>query len=210
DDFFQADDSLSRAHDGAGLGLAICRDLVKLMDGSIEVESVFGEGSTFIVRLPLSPARPAAEAPARDGDPSDPAPPLRVLAAEDNATNQLVLKTLLAQAGVEPTIVENGREAVAAWETQDWDLILMDIRMPEMDGIAATRAIRQRERETGRPLTPIIAVTANAMAHQLEEYLAAGMERVVPKPIDAMKLFNAMEEALAMAEVAEGGWAATG
>jgi CheY-like chemotaxis protein len=133
---------------------------------------------------------------------------IRVLAAEDNATNQLVIKTLLAQAGIIPTLVENGREAVAAWENGDWDLILMDIQMPEMDGIAATRAIRSRELETGRRQTPIIAVTANAMSHQLEEYVAAGMQHVVPKPIDAARLFGIMEDALAAAPSAESAAAA--
>src|ERR1700761_5841207 len=95
---------------------------------------------------------------------------LRVLAAEDNDTNQLVLKTLLSQAGVTPTMVENGRAALEAWEANRWDVILMDIQMPVLDGMAAARAIRAREAETGRSRTPIIAVTANAMTHQVAEY----------------------------------------
>ena len=119
-----------------------------------------------------------------------------MLAAEDNDTNQLVLKTLLGQAGIVPTLVENGRQALEAWERQDWDVILMDIQMPIMDGIAATLAIRQREAETGRARTPIIAVTANAMTHQVAEYEAAGMDSMVPKPIDIAALFAAMEQAL--------------
>ena len=125
---------------------------------------------------------------------------LRVLAAEDNPTNQLVLKALLGPAGVEPTLVENGREALAAWEGGEWDIILMDIQMPEMDGVEATRAIRARERETGRARTPIVAVTANAMTHQLIEYEAAGMDRVVAKPIEIAALYRAMEQALGPTE----------
>jgi CheY-like chemotaxis protein len=127
-----------------------------------------------------------------------------VLAAEDNDTNQLVLKTLLAQAGIEPTLVANGRQALEAWETQTWDVILMDVQMPVMDGVEATCAIRERERQTGRPRTPIVAVTANAMTHQVAEYLAAGMDGMVPKPIDIAALFRAMEQALEPAEDVEG------
>ena len=127
---------------------------------------------------------------------------VRVLAAEDNATNQLVLKTLLAAAGIEPTLVVNGREALAAWENQTWDIVLMDIQMPEMNGIEATQAIRRRELETGRPRTPIVAVTANAMTHQVVEYEAAGMDGVVAKPVDMANLFKVMERALAQAGAA--------
>jgi signal transduction histidine kinase/ActR/RegA family two-component response regulator len=198
DNFFQADASLSRRHGGAGLGLAVCRDLTGLMGGSIDVTSELGRGSVFVLRLPL--------APADDDSAADPAAPsqqpaeLRILAAEDNPTNQMVIKTLLSQVGVEPTVVEDGREALLAWERQAWDVILMDIQMPVMDGVAATRAIRSRELETGRARTPIIAVTANAMAHQLVEYEAAGMELVVPKPIDAATLFGAIEQVLAETE----------
>jgi CheY-like chemotaxis protein len=117
---------------------------------------------------------------------------VRILAAEDNEVNQLVLKTLLAQAGIEPTIVENGEEAVAAWEREDWDIILMDIQMPVMDGPTATRLIRRREAETGRGPVPIIALTANAMTHQSESYRAAGMNGLVAKPIKVSELFAAI------------------
>ena len=119
-----------------------------------------------------------------------------MLAAEDNLTNQLVLKTLLAPAGIEPVLTANGREALEAWETQAWDIVLMDIQMPEMNGIEATRAIRRREAETGRARTPIVAVTANAMTHQLTEYMAAGMDGVVAKPVEITTLFGVMEQAL--------------
>jgi two-component system, sensor histidine kinase len=196
--FFQADGSRTRRYGGAGLGLAICHEMTHLMGGEIQALSEPGRGSTFVVRLPLAPAAPEVEPRAPQHTAAEPAAAgeIRVLAAEDNDTNQLVLKTLLAQAGIVPTLVENGRQALEAWERQDWDIVLMDIQMPIMDGVAATAAIRQRELETGRKRTPIIAVTANAMTHQVAEYEAAGMDSMVPKPIDIAALFQAMEQAL--------------
>jgi signal transduction histidine kinase/CheY-like chemotaxis protein len=194
--FFQADASATRRYGGAGLGLALSREMTELMGGAIEATSEAGAGSTFLVRLPLARAigehaQPGAAAPA-DAKPGE----VRVLAAEDNDTNQLVLKTLLAQAGLEVTMVENGRQAVEAWEAQPWDIILMDIQMPVMDGVVATRTIREREQAVGRRRTPIIAVTANAMTHQVAEYEAAGMDGVAAKPIDIVSLLNAMQTAL--------------
>jgi CheY-like chemotaxis protein len=122
---------------------------------------------------------------------------LRVLAAEDNAVNQLVLKTLLHQLGVDPTVVENGAQAVEAWSEGEWDLILMDIQMPVLDGLGATAQIRAGERETGRRRTPIVALTANAMSHQVEQYRACGMDGYVSKPIQAADLFAALSRAIA-------------
>ena len=200
--FEQADASTTRRYGGTGLGLAICRELAQLMGGDIEASSVAGEGAAFIVRLPLmklaaSPIETlttsSTATPRTDG--AD--PPLRLLAAEDNAVNQLVLKTLLQQAGLELALVSDGRAAVAAWEAGEWDLILMDIQMPDMDGPTATRAIRAREAETGRERTPIIALTANAMSHQVAEYIEAGMDGFVSKPIEVSRLFDAIEAALA-------------
>ena len=194
--FFQADATLARPYSGAGLGLAICGELTALMGGQIEAASELGGGSTFTLALPLARAGEARVVVGHAAEMEELAA-LRVLAAEDNATNQLVLKTLLAPAGIAPTLVVNGREALSAWESQTWDLVLMDIQMPEMDGMEAARAIRRRERETGRARTPIVAVTANAMTHQLGEYTAAGMDGVVAKPVDIGALFTAMEQALA-------------
>jgi len=118
------------------------------------------------------------------------------LAAEDNAINRLVLTTLLQQAGIEPVMVENGQLAVEAWDSGEWDVILMDIQMPIMDGVSAMRAIRARELASGRARTPIIALTANGMSNQVAEYLSQGMDGHVVKPIDAKMLFAELESAL--------------
>jgi CheY-like chemotaxis protein len=120
-----------------------------------------------------------------------------VLAAEDNSVNQLVLKTLLHQIGVEPHVVGNGAEALEAWKAQPWDVILMDMQMPVMDGLAATGAIREAESAMSRARTPIIALTANAMSHQINQCRAAGIDGHVAKPIEAARLFAALEAALA-------------
>ena len=118
--------------------------------------------------------------------------PLRVLVAEDNAVNQLVLKTLLAQVGVAPEIVCDGQAAVDAWTREPWDLILMDAQMPLMDGPAAARAIRAAEARTGRARTPIVALSAGAMANHAAAYAEAGMDGQVSKPIEAAALFAAL------------------
>jgi CheY-like chemotaxis protein len=190
--FVQADSTTTRRFGGTGLGLAICRELCEAMGGRIAAESAEGAGSRFIVDLPLrrsaSSAPPAAEPVALAAGFGG----LRILAAEDNAVNQLVLKTLLGQIGLEPVVVGDGAQALEAWEQANWDVILMDVQMPVMDGAAAARRIRQREAETGRPATPIIALTANAMRHQTEAYREAGMDGFVAKPIDVAELFAAI------------------
>jgi signal transduction histidine kinase/CheY-like chemotaxis protein len=205
--FFQADGTLARRYGGAGIGLAICGELTALMGGVVAASSKLGEGSTFTLTLPLKPADAVAapgpaESPREDPERHE---ELRVLAAEDNPTNQLVLKTLLASAGIEPTLVADGRQAVDAWERQAWDIVLMDIQMPEMNGLDATLAIRRRELETGRIRTPIVAVTANAMTHQVVEYEAAGMDGVVAKPVDLANLLQVMELALTEADIPPAG-----
>jgi signal transduction histidine kinase/CheY-like chemotaxis protein len=199
--FEQADSTTTRRYGGTGLGLAICRELAEAMGGSIRAESKPGEGSRFTVRLPLervAAARPPAPAPPAPQPEADAeTAQLRVLAAEDNEVNRLVLQTLLQQVGLTPTIVADGTQALEAWEREDWDLVLMDIQMPGMDGPTACRRIREAEARTGRARTPIIALTANAMAHQVAEYRAAGMDGFVPKPIEIGVLFAAINAVLA-------------
>ncbi len=203
--FDQLDSSTTRRFGGTGLGLAICRDLAELMGGQMSVKSEPRRGSRFELRLPLERlGDERADAPSPPPPQDQEAIELRVLAAEDNAVNQLVLKTLLGQVGVSPHVVEDGQAAVAAWETGTWDLILMDVQMPVMDGIAATARIRQRETATGRARTPIVALTANAMAHQVEEYFAAGMDGHLAKPIEIAALYATLNGVLsALAEGAE-------
>ena len=192
--FTQADNSNTRRFGGTGLGLALCRELAQMMRGDIEVQSVEGQGSTFTVTLPLARIAEAGAVASRGADDEDRA--LRVLAAEDIPTNQLVLRTVMESFGVDLTMVDNGREALDAWTIGDYDLILMDIQMPEMDGVAATQAIRMAEAQTGRARTPIIAVSANAMAHHAREYRAVGMDGHVAKPIELVKLHSAIEAAI--------------
>jgi len=191
--FDQLDSSTTRRFGGTGLGLAICHELAQLMGGAIAVESELGAGSCFTLELPLlrrgdGRTDAAAEAAVEAlGGVS-----LRVLAAEDNPVNQLVLKTLLQQMGVEVVVVENGQRVVEAWETGVWDVILMDVQMPVMDGVSATALIRRMEAVSGRPRTRILALSANAMAHQVAEYIAAGMDGHVAKPIEAGALYGAL------------------
>jgi two-component system, sensor histidine kinase len=194
--FDQLDSSTTRRFGGTGLGLAICHELTQLMGGTIGVESRLGGGSCFKLDLPLprlgdGQSEPAAAAPVEELKGVS----LRVLAAEDNAVNQLVLKTLLHQMGVDPVVVENGQLVVEAWESGDWDVILMDVQMPVMDGVTAATLIRQKEQASGRPRTRIVALSANAMAHQVSEYLAAGMDGHVAKPIEAAALYRALSAA---------------
>jgi len=198
--FSQLDASSTRRYGGTGLGLAICRELCGLMGGGIEVASALDHGSTFTVFLPADrlSAMPIAETQAPAIKPVAPshAPP-RVLAAEDNHVNQLVLRAILGQAGIEPVMVANGAQAVTAWRDGAWDLVLMDVHMPVMDGVAATQEIRRREALEGRARTPIIALTANAMSHQVRGLLADGFDDHVAKPIDVAILFAALDRALA-------------
>lgn len=202
DRFVQADSSTTRKYGGSGLGLAITRDLCAAMGGSITATSEPGVGTTFEVLLPLEVATTMAAAASSEPDIvglSEPIRAFNILAAEDNPINQLVLKTLLGQCDLAVTIVENGLEAVATWRTGDWDLILMDVQMPVLDGPSAARQIRQLEAETGRIPVPIVALTANAMVHQIDQYREAGMNDVIAKSIEVRELLRVIQ-AVASAE----------
>jgi signal transduction histidine kinase/ActR/RegA family two-component response regulator len=200
--FTQADSSTTRQYGGTGLGLAICRELAQLMGGQISVMSEEGRGSTFIVELPFRRAASASEVDAPQAAADVQSRSVRVLAAEDNLVNQKVLRAIVEPMDVELSLVGDGRAALQAWREGAFDVILMDIQMPVMDGIAAARAIRAEEFSARRPRTPILALTANALVHQVEEYLAAGMDGHVAKPIEITKLYDAISRVLAEPEEA--------
>ncbi|HYD46341.1 MAG TPA: ATP-binding protein [Phenylobacterium sp.] len=195
--FVQADNSATRRFGGTGLGLAICRELAQMMGGVISAKSLVDVGSTFTVELPLVRGdAPATAVEANDSAPEGDEANIKLLAAEDNPTNQRVLKAVMDSLGIDIDIVPDGKAAVEAWRAGAYDLILMDIQMPVMDGIAAAKAIRDAEWSEQRKAIPIIALTANALSHQVEEYLAAGMDSHVSKPIEIAKLYEAISDAL--------------
>jgi signal transduction histidine kinase len=205
--FSQADTSTARRYGGTGLGLAISKEIVGLMGGSITVQSIEGQGSCFTVVLPMAegklpeptPAAPGA-ALAAMGDGTG-ARRLRVLAAEDNAVNQILIKTLVEHLGHQCDLVATGVEAMQQVQVAQYDLVLMDIQMPEMDGTVATQRIRALPGAVGR--LPILAMTANVSREQQAGYLAVGMNGVVPKPIEPDQLARAIRLAMALAPEAE-------
>ena len=202
DKFVQADSSMTRQFGGSGLGLAICRELATLMGGGIAVQSREGQGSTFTVVLAMPRGGVLTTALVEEPMPTVRNRP-RVLAADDNPTNQKVIAAVLAPLGAEVELVADGVACVEAWKRGGHDIILMDIHMPVMDGVEAARTIRELERAQGRARTPIVAVTANALDHQVEGYLAAGMDGHVAKPIEVTKLYAAIDAAMTAARLAD-------
>jgi signal transduction histidine kinase/ActR/RegA family two-component response regulator len=194
--FVQVDSGSARRYEGAGLGLAISRQIVQLMQGRIEAHSDPGVGSCFTVSLPLAPghapAPPASPAPASAAPAARVASRRQILVAEDNAVNQILIKALLDRMGHGSDLVGDGAEAVRQAQAAHYDLVLMDVQMPAMDGLTATRAMRALPGWTAR--VPIVAMTANAMADDRSACLAAGMDDYVSKPIDAQKLAQVIDQ----------------
>jgi TMAO reductase system sensor TorS len=187
-EFSQADRSVTRRFGGTGLGLAIAKRIVQAMGGEIGADSAVGRGSTFWFTLPLSVA--AGEVMAAAAQVEVPVPSLRILLAEDNLVNQQVALGLLGRRGHTVDVVGDGIAAVDAVRSRTYDVVLMDVHMPHMDGIEATRAIRGLPGEKGR--VPILALSASAMRSEAETALAAGMDGALSKPIDPVLLASVL------------------
>ncbi len=185
--FSQADSSTTRVYGGTGLGLSISRRLVEMMGGEIGADSRIGEGSTFWFEVPLTPAEAMASGQEADGDTASP-DGLRILVADDAAANRELVVAILGGMGVALETVEDGSQAVEAARGGGYDLILMDVHMPVMDGLDATRAIRALDGEAGR--VPIVALTANVQPEQVLRCREAGMDDHVGKPIQVAELLR--------------------
>ena len=205
--FEQLDGSITREHGGSGLGLSISKSLAGLMGGTIAVESVVGEGSKFKLCLPLyecvaeqQPQRPTQDNQEIENDAENEEVNLSILAVDDNATNRKVIEMILAQSGVDLFLCTNGQEALDAYKTNNFDLILMDLQMPIMDGLTATKKIREFERENHLPHVPLVAVSANAMSHHIKDAIDAGADAHLAKPFTPNLLLECIETTLENAQ----------
>ncbi|MCU0881590.1 MAG: ATP-binding protein [Hyphomonadaceae bacterium] len=202
--FEQADGSTTRLYGGTGLGLSICKALCELMGGKISATATPGAGSRFEALLSLEPiagqCEPHTKTPEAPlgsmGPAGDERQPLRVLLAEDHPVNQRVVSMMLEPLGAEVILAANGLEAVAHFSQARYDLVLMDMAMPEMDGLQATRLIRQWEADHGQPRTPVAMLSANAMQQHLDAARDAGCDGHIAKPVTADQLIRGISEAM--------------
>jgi PAS domain S-box-containing protein len=196
--FRQADGSHTRRYQGMGLGLAIVKRITELWDGVLEIDSAPGDGTRVYFTMPVSPAPPGTEAPlAASAHPGAPAPGRRVLLAEDDPVSTVMTMDMLESLGYQAVIVENGADAVKALAQEDFDCLLMDIQMPGMDGLAATRAIRASAALGDKARLPIIALTAHALPGDRERFLCAGMDGYLSKPLEYDDLAGTLARAMA-------------
>lgn len=197
DEFTQVDASTRREYGGTGLGLAICRRLAKAMDGSLWAESEAGKGSIFFFRAPLpvaeGPVGPPPAQPAYVSIANADVPPVRVLVAEDIRANYEIVRLFLEPTPATTERASNGREAVEMALSGRYDLVLMDLQMPEMDGLDAVRILREREGTDGRERTPVVALTANILPSRRQQALDAGCDGVLTKPLSSHALYDTIQ-----------------